>query len=64
MYQLNSKISFLSNSEFGKFETVADAVECAIHCGLPTEEFDIVRVSDQIKVGEIVAPDSKMYLLS
>jgi hypothetical protein len=62
MYNLKSKISFMVEN-FGTFDSVAEAVEYGIWCGLPGEELEVVRY-DGTLMASLVAPESKLSLLS
>ena len=48
---------------FGTFDSVAEAVEYGIWCGLPGEELEVVRY-DGTLMASLVAPESKLSLLS
>jgi hypothetical protein len=61
MYSLRSKMSFMVEN-FGMFDSVAEAVEHGIWCGLPGEELEVVR-HDGIVMASLVAPESKLSLM-
>lgn len=61
-YILMSKLSCYQE-DFGVFSSVSEACHRAVWCGLPGEEFQVVRKSDGAVVASVLAPESKVSLL-